>query len=68
MIDPVVAAVCAELAERSRLGQRKYGTTLAAAGLTQAQLLQHAFEEALDLACYLKTALMQLENGAGSGH
>lgn len=52
--DPIVADVCADLTRRSEVGQRKYGTTLARTDFTEAQWLQHAYEEALDLACYLK--------------
>lgn len=52
--DPIVATVCGDLRARSEVGQRKYGTTLARTDLTEEQWLQHAYEEALDLACYLK--------------
>ena len=52
--DPIVAAVCADLQRRSAVGLAKYGTTLARTDLTETQWLQHAYEEALDLACYLK--------------
>lgn len=46
-----------ELQERRAMGLNKYGTTLEDAGLTRRQLLQHAKEEALDLAEYLQTAI-----------
>ena len=50
-----------ELQERRKMGLNKYGTTLADAGLTHKQLLQHAKEEALDLAEYLQTQIDMLE-------
>jgi hypothetical protein len=52
--DPIVEAVRADLAARSALGQAKYGTTLARTDLTRAQWLTHAYQEALDLALYLR--------------
>lgn len=57
-VDPVVEANRALLLARSRVGISKYGTTLAAAGLSRRELVQHALEEALDLANYLQTILM----------
>jgi hypothetical protein len=49
--------VCADIAKRQAQGVQKYGTTVAANPLTHAQWLQHAYEEALDLAIYLKRAI-----------
>ena len=49
--------LCAELHERRKMGLSKYGTTLADAGLSRKQLLQHAKEEALDFAEYLQTLI-----------
>lgn len=46
-----------ELMSRRAMGLKKYGTTLESAGLSRKQLLQHAKEEALDLAEYLQTLL-----------
>jgi hypothetical protein len=67
MSDPVVEAVCEDLRGRSRLGVQKYGVTLAGAGLPLRASLQHAYEEALDLANYLKTTLMRLDGELESG-
>lgn len=53
--------LCAELQQRREMGLRKYGTTLADAGLSRKQLLQHAKEEALDFAEYLQ-ALIDMED------
>jgi len=56
--DPVVEANRELLLQRSRLGISKYGVTLAGAGLSRKEVLRHALEEALDLANYLQTELM----------
>lgn len=47
------------LLQRSQIGVAKYGVTLASSGLSRVELLQHALEEALDLANYLQTELMR---------
>ena len=46
--------VVAELEARELKGLDTYGTTLDRTDLTRSQWLQHAYEEALDLALYLK--------------
>jgi len=61
--DPVVEANRQLLLDRSRVGVAKYGVTLGASGLTHRQLLQHALEEALDLANYLQTIIQKLDAG-----
>lgn len=58
--DPIVAAVKAELDARSVRGQAKYGTTLARQDLSTAEWVRHAYEEALDLALYLRRMLADL--------
>jgi hypothetical protein len=45
---------------RSQLGIRKYGTTLEENPDEHVARLQHAYEEALDLANYLKWSIMRL--------
>lgn len=62
MIDPVVERNRALLLSRSQVGVSKYGVTLGGAGLSRQQLLQHALEEALDLANYLQAELMREES------
>jgi hypothetical protein len=52
--DTIVQAVQADLQARSERGIAKYGTTLDRTDLTQKEWLQHAYEEALDFALYLK--------------
>ena len=46
--------VVAELEARELKGLDTYGTTLDRTDLTRSEWLQHAYEEALDLALYLK--------------
>lgn len=53
----IEARVCEDIARRQQLGKRKYGTTLEDAGLDELAFLQHAYEEALDQAIYLKGAI-----------
>ena len=52
-ISPVILQNCIDLIEREQVGIGKYGVTLTEAGLSRNELLQHAREEALDLANYL---------------
>lgn len=52
-ISPVILQNCIDLIEREQVGIQKYGTTLSEANLSRGELLQHAREEALDLANYL---------------
>jgi len=60
--DRITAALCAELQMRADFGRRKYGTTVAASPLSRRAWLQHAKEEALDLAVYLQR-LIEMEGG-----
>ena len=58
MPSSVVQANIDELVEREKAGLIKYGVTLENAQLTHEALLQHGLEEALDLANYLRAAMM----------
>lgn len=60
-LDPVVEANRKLLLDRSNIGIRKYGVTLAESSLGRRELLQHALEEALDLANYLQAEIMRLD-------
>jgi hypothetical protein len=53
--------VIMDLRVREERGLETYGTTMDRTDLTQKEWLQHAYEEALDLALYLKK-LMTTEN------
>lgn len=55
------ARVCADIAARQALGVRKYGTTVEDNPLPLHAWLQHAYEETLDQAVYLKRAIEQLQ-------
>lgn len=59
--DPIVEAVRADLLARSQVGIRKYGVTLAENPIQLRDWLQHAYEEALDMANYLKAAIVKLD-------
>lgn len=69
MADPVFIALptgieadlCAEIAARQAKGIQKYGTTMADNPLALREWLQHALEEALDQAVYLKRAIAELD-------
>lgn len=62
--DPVVEANRALLLQRSQVGIKKYGAVLPGA-LSRRELIQHALEEALDLANYLQADL-QLPEAANT--
>lgn len=53
----VEAEVCADIAARQQRGIQKYGTTVSENPLSLEQWLQHAYEECLDQAIYLKKAI-----------
>jgi hypothetical protein len=57
--DAVVEANRKLLLDRSNVGINKYGVTLQNSGLSRRALLQHALEEALDLANYLQAEIMR---------
>lgn len=57
--DAVVEANRKLLLDRSNVGINKYGVTLQNSGLGRRALLQHALEEALDLANYLQAEIMR---------
>ena len=62
MSDPITAALVAELHARAARGLAKYGVSVSDNPLSPAQWLQHAKEEALDLATYLER-LIRIEEG-----
>ena len=64
--DPVVEAVRADLLSRSQVGIAKYGTTLERSDLNLRDWLQHAYEEHLDAANYLKRAIIELDAHGGA--
>lgn len=60
-VDTVVEAVRTDLLQRSQLGLKKYGVGLDRTDLSLKDWLQHAYEETLDQANYLKRAILTLE-------
>ena len=55
------ARVCDDIKNRQQVGIRKYGTTVCENPLTLRQWLQHAYEETLDQAVYLKRAIEEMD-------
>ena len=57
----IEALVCQDIATRQRQGIAKYGKTVAGNPLPLSDWLRHAYEEALDLAIYLRRAMREIE-------
>ena len=55
------AEVCADIARRQAFRQNKYGTTVAENPLSLRAWLNHAYEETLDKAVYLKRAIAEID-------
>lgn len=58
----ILDAVIQDLVSREQRGLEKYGTTVDRKDLTNQQWLQHAYEEALDFALYIKKLIYEKEN------
>lgn len=61
IVDSNVEAVRAMLLERSQVGIAKYGTTTDRDDLSLRDWLQHALEETLDKAVYLRAAIASID-------
>lgn len=61
---PTWELVMRDMQNRNKAGVEKYGTPLQPHNGRNS--LQDAYEEALDLAVYLKNAIIELENGHGN--
>lgn len=55
------ARVCLDIIVRQKRGIEKYGTTVESNPLSLKEWLQHAYEETLDKAVYLRRAIEELE-------
>lgn len=55
------ARVCADIAKRQAHGLAKYGTTVADNPLSIREWLNHAYEECLDQAVYLRRAMDEID-------
>lgn len=53
--------VCEDISRRQAFGMGKYGVSVEANPLTHRAWLQHAYEEALDLAVYLRRAMEEMD-------
>jgi hypothetical protein len=62
----IEAQVCKDIADRQRIGLQKYGVSVEDNPLSLEQWLQHAYEETLDQAIYLKRAMAALQNPESS--
>ena len=60
--DSIVEEVRNDLLNRSQTGIQKYGTTLDRNDIDLQGWLQHAYEETIDKALYLKRAIKELKN------
>tara|TARA_R100001163_G_scaffold3495_3_gene5152 strand:- start:5176 stop:5457 length:282 start_codon:yes stop_codon:yes gene_type:complete len=52
--DPVTETIAERVRTRSDIGMKKYGTNMLRKDLSTIQWIDHAIEEALDLAVYLE--------------
>lgn len=57
-MDPVVQTVIERFSQRSEIGQKKYGTTLADNPLPTVDWIQHMQEELMDAILYLERMKM----------
>ncbi len=64
MKDGIIQRVCADLQQRSEKGIAKYGVTLDRTDLSLRDWLQHAYEETLDQANYLKRAIVAIDENS----
>lgn len=61
----IEAEICNDIAARQQKGFAKYGVTVAENQLTLKEWLQHAYEETLDKAIYLKRAIAEIDSESG---
>lgn len=60
-MDKIVKSVIDKYAERSEVGQKKYGTTLERDDLTLVEWLKHLQEELMDATLYVEKLKAELE-------
>ena len=58
----IEALVCADVASRQALGIGKYGVTVADNPLSLREWLEHAYQECLDQAVYLRRAMAEIDS------
>lgn len=64
MVTGTEARVCVDIAYRQQAGINKYKTTVEANPLSLREWLEHAYQECLDQAIYLKRAMEELDKKA----
>lgn len=60
----IESQVCHDIAARQQVGLEKYGTTVADNPLPLRDWLEHAYQECLDQAIYLRRAMAELDSKA----
>ena len=58
----ILHSIIDDLLDREDKGLTEYGTTMDRTDLSEQEWLQHAYEEALDLAIYLKKIIKTKQN------
>ena len=58
----ILYSIIDDLLDREEKGLTEYGTTMDRTDLSEQEWLQHAYEEALDLAIYLKKIIKTKQN------
>jgi len=61
MASGIEQMVCEDIDKRQQMGINKYGISVQQNPLTLKEWLQHAYEECLDQAVYLKRAMEELK-------
>ena len=61
MIEGTEKLVCQDIEARHQLGLKKYGTSVENNPLSLREWLEHAYQECLDQAIYLKRAMQELD-------
>ncbi len=60
----IESQVCEDIIQRQRLGIAKYGTSVANNPLPLKEWLNHAYQECLDQAVYLKRAMAEMDGNS----
>ena len=63
----IEAIVCRDIAERQKRGIQKYGVSVAENPLQLRDWLNHAYEETLDKAVYLRRAIAEIDKDPTTG-
>lgn len=53
--------VCEDIARRQKMGFSKYGVSVEGNNLSLREWLNHAYEEALDMAIYIRRAIEEID-------